>query len=219
MKETPPDFPHSPAIPMKDRHSPNAIRLADAGDVEAMLAIYAPVVENTAISFELVPPSADEFGARLANALARYPWLVCEIGGEVAGYAYAGEFKTRAAYQWSVETTVYVRADRRRLGVGRAVYASLFACLRIQGFRAAYAGIALPNAASVALHESMGFERVGVYPKVGYKLGAWRDVGWWRLALADAPDDPPPAPPIPLPDLADGARFAQALRAGLGDLR
>ena len=204
---------------MKDRRSPNSIRLADAGDVEAMLAIYAPIVENTAISFELVPPTADEFAARLEGALTRYPWLVCEIGGEVAGYAYAGAFKTRAAYQWSVETTVYVRADRRRRGVGRAVCASLFACLRIQGFRAAYAGIALPNAASAALHEGMGFERAGVYPKVGYKLGAWRDVGWWRLALADAPDDPPPAPPIPLPNLANGARLAQALRAGLGELR
>ena len=193
---------------MKRDDSPNTIiRLADAGDVDAMLAIYAPVVENTAISFETVAPSADEFGARLSAALARYPWLVCEIDGRVAGYAYAGAFKARAAYQWSVEVTVYVHADYRRLGVGRAVYESLFACLRLQGFRAAYAGIALPNAASVALHESMGFERVGVYPKVGYKLGAWRDVGWWRLALSDADDDePPPAPPIPLPDMADGER-------------
>ena len=204
---------------MKDRHSPNAIRLAGAGDVEAMLAIYAPVVEETAISFELVPPSADEFAARLAAVRARYPWLVCEIGGEVAGYAYASEFKTRAAYQWSVEVTVYVSADYRRRGVGRAVYTSLFGCLKLQGFRAAYAGIALPNAASVALHEGMGFARVGVYPKVGYKLGAWRDVGWWRLALADAPDNPPPAPPIPLSNLSDDPRLAQALRAGLDELK
>lgn len=198
--------------------SPNTIRLADRGDVEAMLAIYAPVVERTAISFELTPPSAEEFASRLDAVLARYPWLVCEIGGRAAGYAYASEFKARAAYQWSAETTVYVHADYRRRGVGRAAYSSLFACLRLQGFRAAYAGIALPNAASVALHESMGFERVGVYPKVGYKLGAWHDVGWWRLALADAPDDPPPAPPTPLPELARGGRLAEALRAGLREL-
>ena len=198
--------------------SPKTIRLVDAGDVDAMLAIYAPVVENTAISFETAAPSADEFASRLDAVLARYPWLVCEIGGRVAGYAYAGEFKTRAAYQWSVESTVYVHADFRRLGVGRAALASLFACLRLQGFRAAYAGIALPNAASVALHESMGFKRVGVYPKVGYKLGAWRDVGWWRLALADMPDDPPPAPPIPLPCIVDSERFAHALSAGTANL-
>ena len=139
---------------MTEKHD---IRLATEADAKAMLAIYAPVVRKTAISFELHLPSVDEFRSRVRSTLERAPWLVCEIGGYVAGYAYAGPLRTREAYQWSVEVTVYVHPDYRRHGVGSAVYTSLFECLRFQGYLNAYGGIALPNPGSISLHESMGF--------------------------------------------------------------
>jgi len=170
------------------------IRLADDGDAGAIAAIYAPIVESTTISFETVPPDRDEVARRLADTLASYPWLVCEIDGRAAGYAYATKHRVRAAYQWSVDASVYVDAAWRRAGVGRGLYRSLFAILAAQGFVNAFAGISLPNPASVALHEAVGFEPLGVYRRVGFKLGAWRDVGWWRLPLRSY--DRPPIPPI-----------------------
>ncbi|HEV8395475.1 MAG TPA: arsinothricin resistance N-acetyltransferase ArsN1 family B [Vicinamibacterales bacterium] len=169
------------------------IRLADASDAEAMAAIYRPVVESTAISFETVAPDRDEMARRLADTLVSHPWLVCDMGGRVAGYAYASKHRVRAAYQWSVDTSVYVDAAWRRSGVGRGLYRSLFAVLAAQRFFNAFAGIALPNEASVALHEAVGFEPLGVYRRVGFKLGAWHDVGWWQLALRaheTSPDEP-----------------------------
>lgn len=193
------------------------IRLATEADAEAMLAIYAPVVMETAISFELEPPSADEFRSRISTTLTRAPWLVCEIYGNVAGYAYAGPLRTRAAYQWSVEVTVYVHAGYRRCGVGSAVYTSLFDCLRLQGYMNAYGGIALPNQGSVGLHESMGFFHVGTYRNVGYKLGAWHDVGWWQLEI-QAPGGNP-SPPILLPEIMNTDEFRECLSNGLSKLR
>ncbi len=193
------------------------IRLATEADAEAMLAIYTPVVLETAISFEIEPPSLDEFKTRIRSTLARTPWLVCEIDGDVAGYAYAGALRTREAYQWSVEITVYVHADYRRLGVGSAVYTSLFDCLRLQGFMNAYGGIALPNPGSVGLHESMGFFHIGTYRNVGYKFGAWHDVGWWQLELTHP--DTEPSPPKPLPALLDTEEFRNCLKAGLTELK
>ncbi len=193
------------------------IRLARAGDVEAMLDIYSPVVRETAISFELTPPTRDEFAARLESALERTPWLVCEIGGEVAGYAYAGPLRSREAYQWSVEVTVYAHSEHRRRGVGKAVYTSLFECLKVQGYCNAYAAIALPNSASVALHEGLGFEYIGTYRSVGYKLGAWRDVGWWQREILPPTDSP--RAPAALGAVVDSGRFQSALRAGLKELR
>ena len=166
------------------------IRLATETDAEGMLAIYAPIVLETAISFELEPPTVEEFRGRIGQTLARYPWLVCEIGGEIAGYAYASEYKPRAAYRWSVEVTVYVNADFRRRGVGRTVYAALFERLRAQGFYNAYAAISLPNDASVGLHESLGFEHLGTMRNVGFKLGRWHDVGWWQMELLPASGAP-----------------------------
>ena len=175
------------------------IRVAEAGDAEAIAAIYRPAVESSAISFETVAPGRDEIARRLADTLVAYPWLVCEIGGRVAGYAYASTHRVRAAYQWSVDTSVYVDEAFRRSGVGRGLYRSLFAILGAQGFFNAFAGIALPNPASVALHEAVGFEPLGVYRRVGFKLGAWHDVGWWYLPLQPLPASP--VPPVPFPDL------------------
>jgi phosphinothricin acetyltransferase len=164
---------------------PFVIRLATTADAEQVRAIYGPVVRDTAISFEVEPPTVEEMGRRIQTTLERFPWLVCESNGQVQGYAYAGPHRARAAYQWSLEVTVYVHADHRRLGVGRAVYSSLFKLLALQGFYNAYAGITLPNPPSVGLHESIGFQPFATYREVGYKMGAWHDVGWWEIALQE----------------------------------
>ena len=187
------------------------IRPAREGDVDGMLAIYTPIVSETAISFEETPPDAEEFRRRVRAIGEGSPWLVCATGERILGYAYASPFHTRAAYQWTVEATVYVAADARRRGVGRALYTSLFECLKLQGRRTAVAVIALPNAGSVALHEAMGFAPVGVLPRAGYKHGAWQDVGYWSLALSDAGH---PSAPI-MPDaLAGDTRWSRAIRTG-----
>ena len=193
------------------------IRLAGAADAEAIAAIYRPVVESTAISFETVAPGGDEIARRLAATLATHPWLVCEIGGRMAGYAYATTHRVRAAYQWSVDTSVYVDAAFRRSGVGRGLYRSLFAILAAQGFFNAFAGIALPNAASVALHEAVGFEPLGVYRRVGFKLSAWHDVGWWQLALRA--HDASPDAPLPLAAMRQRADWPALLSAGEASIR
>jgi len=159
------------------------IRLASEQDADAIAAIYRPVVEDTAISFETTAPGREEMASRVAETLSSYPWLVCERDGRIAGYAYATRHRVRAAYQWSVDTSVYIDEAERRSGVGRGLYLSLFAILAAQGYFNAFAGIALPNPGSVALHEAMGFEKLGVYQNVGFKLGEWRDVGWWQLML------------------------------------
>ncbi len=188
---------------------PATIRLATEADAAAMLDIYAPVVEDTVISFELVPPSVDEFRSRVRDVLPHAPWLVLEEDGRVAGYAYASKFRARPAYRFTVETTVYVHGERRGRGVGRALYSSLLACLRLQGFRRAVGGITLPNAASVALHESMGFAKCAVFAKVGFKFGAWHDVGFWELELAPQLADPPE--PRALEDVAATPEFSALL--------
>jgi len=174
------------------------VRVAEERDAEAMAAIYAPVVRDTTISFEVDPPNADEMLARLRETLPRYPWLVAEDDG-VLGYAYASQHRTRAAYRFSVDVSLYVGERARRRGVGRALYTALFAILERQGFVAAHAGITLPNEASVGLHESFGFKPIGVYPGVGFKFGKWLDVIWLQRDLA--PRVPLPPAPTPFADL------------------
>jgi L-amino acid N-acyltransferase YncA len=193
------------------------IRLATEDDAEAVGAIYAPFcAEGSHVSFEVEPPSVEEVRHRIGKTLARYPWLVVD-DGEVLGYAYAGPHGERAAYRWSVDVSVYIGEGRRRSGVGRGLYRSLFEVLRLQGFVNAYAGATLPNEGSVGLHRAMGFEEVGVYRRVGFKAGAWRDVVWWSLPLRE----PPEAPTDPLP--LDRARrldgWAEALASGLSPAR
>jgi phosphinothricin acetyltransferase len=169
------------------------IRTARESDAAAIADIYRPIVEETTISFETTAPDANEMARRIADTLTWFPWLVCDLDGRLAGYAYASRHRVRAAYQWSVDTSVYVDPEYRRLGIGRALYQSLFAILAAQGSVNAFAGIALPTAGSVGLHEAAGFVRIGTYRRVGYKLGAWRDVGWWQLELGE-PDGVPAAP-------------------------
>jgi phosphinothricin acetyltransferase len=193
------------------------IRLATASDAEAMAGIYRPFVESTIVSFETVAPDRDEMARRLADTLVSHPWLVCDIGGQIAGYAYATTHRVRAAYQWSVDTSVYVDASWRRAGIGRGLYQSLFAILAAQGFFNAYAGITLPNEASVALHEAVGFAPLGVYRRVGFKLGAWRDVGWWQLALRA--HETVPEVPLTLVAAQGRAGWAALLAAGEASIR
>lgn len=189
------------------------IRLATPQDASAIQAIYAPYVRDTAISFEMVPPTVIEMAERIEKGLTFFPWLVCEREqGEIIGYVYASKHRERAAYQWGVDVTVYVHAAAQRGGVGRGLYSSLFALLRLQGFYNAYAGIALPNEPSVRLHESLGFVPIGIYHQTGYKLGRWHDVGWWELALQ--PHTENPLPPRPLPDILTQSESLRALQKG-----
>jgi L-amino acid N-acyltransferase YncA len=184
-------------------HEPPTIRLADADrDAAAIAAIYRPSVESSIATFEEVAPSPDEMARRVRSTLARTPWLVAtDADGAVVGYAYAGIHRERAGYRWSVDVSAYVRPDRHGRGIGRCLYDELLPILRRQGFVNAYAGIALPNPASVALHEAIGMRRIGVYERVGWKLGAWVDVAWFGMRISEPAD--PPAEPIPLAE--DGA--------------
>jgi L-amino acid N-acyltransferase YncA len=169
------------------------VRLAEVGDAAGVQAIYAPIVRDTAISFEVDPPSVEEMARRIASTLPRWPWLVCADDGEVLGYVYGGRHHERAAYRWSADVTAYMHERARRRGIGHALYSTLLALLALQGYHRAYAGITLPNEASVGLHESEGFTPVGVYSAAGYKLGAWHDVGWWQRSLrtpARSPAEP-----------------------------
>ena len=179
------------------------IRLADPKhDAAACAEIYRPAVEASVASFEEVAPDAAQIAERMRTTLRRTPWLVAEDeAGAVIGYAYAGGHRDRAGYRWSVDISVYVDPSRHGRGTGRALYDELLAILRRQGFVNAYAGIALPNAASEALHRSIGMEPVGLYEQVGVKFGAWVDVAWFGMRLTRPVPNPPE--PIPLPELDD----------------
>jgi L-amino acid N-acyltransferase YncA len=166
------------------------IRQARADDGGAIAGIYAPYVINTPITFEEQAPDAVEMSRRVEETLKTFPFLIAQIDGTVVGYAYAGAHRTRASYRWSVDVAIYLGAAYRRLGIGKALYEALLPLLAAQGFIMAYAGITLPNGGSVGLHEAMGFTPVGVYRNVGFKLGSWRDVGWWERQLASPPENP-----------------------------
>jgi len=167
------------------------IRTATVADAAAITAIYAPIVADTGISFELEPPSPDEMRGRIAKTLETLPWLVSEDPqGRVDGYVYASRHRERAAYRWAVDVTAYVREDARGTGVGKRLYTRLCPLLADLGYHQAFAGIALPNDASVALHEAVGFVAIGVYRNVGFKAGRWRDVGWWQKPLRPLEDHP-----------------------------
>lgn len=188
---------------------PAVFRLATPDDAEQIRAVYAPYC-HTHVSFELAPPSIDEMRQRIEKVYERYPWLVCERDGEIIGYAYACPHRERAAYQWSVDTSVYV--SHQRSGVGRGLYTSLFLMLPLQGYVNAHAGVTIPNPASVGLHEAMGFQPVGVYRNVGYKLGKWHDVAWYRRLLQS--HSSPPSDLKSVHDIANSPAWESALEAG-----
>lgn len=161
-----------------------SIRAATTADAARCAEIYRPFVTDNWVSFETDPPDAAEMAARIAAYSASHAWLVAEApSGEIAGYAYGSPHRTRAAYATSADVAVYVDPAFARQGVGRMLYETLFPPLRQKGCHAAFAGIALPNPGSIGLHEAMGFTPIGVYREVGWKMGGWRDVGWWQRLL------------------------------------
>ncbi|GAA4730853.1 GNAT family N-acetyltransferase [Flavisolibacter ginsenosidimutans] len=170
------------------------VRLAKAGDAGSILEIYAPHVLYNACTFETHVPSVEEFEARITKCLQKFPWLVCEIDGRIAGYVYASPHREREAYQWTCESSVYVHKDFKGKGIGRELYKTLFQLLKMQGLVNVYAGITLPNDASVRLHEVCGFQLFAEYDNIGYKLGAWQKVGWWKLQLNK--HELKPSPPL-----------------------
>lgn len=159
------------------------LRAATPSDAEACRAIYAPYVTDSWVSFEETPPTADEMASRIADYVVSHGWWVAEIDGQIAGYAYGSQHRTRGAYKTSCDVAVYVDPAFARRGVGRALYAALLPSLKAKAYHAAFGGIALPNAASLALHQACGFTPVGIYHEVGRKLGGWRDVSWWQRLL------------------------------------
>lgn len=198
------------------------IRPATEADAAAIHAIYAPLIGTTALSFALEPPTVADIRRRIAETRARWPWLVCDDEGAVLGYANAGpdranRYRTRSAYDWSAEVSVYVQAGAQRRGIGRALYTSLLAVLRHQGFVNAYASITLPNPGSVALHRAMGFESVGVFRGEGYKLGQWHDVSWWQVPLQDR--KPSPSRPHDFEAVVTSDAGLAALEAGTALLK
>lgn len=169
--------------------APFLIRSATRGDAPSLLDIYRPFVVSTPVSFELTPPSVEEFGERIDRALGHWAWLVAERDRHPIGYAYATSHRSRGAYRWSVETSVYLHEASRGQGIGSALYQALMPVLADRGYCNAYAGITVPNDASVALHRRAGFEAVGVFRSVGRKFGRWHDVAWWHLRLRPDPPD------------------------------
>jgi phosphinothricin acetyltransferase len=169
-------------------------------DGPACAAIYRPFVTESAASFEVQAPSADEFAQRIERIRATHPFLVADDAGRVVGFAYACPHRERSAYRWAADVSVYVAPERQRGGIGRALYGALLPLLVRQGLHVACAGIALPNDPSVALHESFGFRLVGVYRRIGFKLGKWWDVGWWTLELQEPGPPTEPTGPARLGD-------------------
>lgn len=194
------------------------IQMARPDDASEMLSIYTPIVEKTAISFELTPPDLAEFTQRVEKTLDQYPWLVCVIDGYIAGYAYASAHRSRGAYGWSAEASVYVSPDYRGRGAARGLYHTLFECLTLQGYHNVYAGLMVPNPPSEALHQALGFTYVGVFQRIGYKFGRWHDVAWYHLRLQPDANGLPKSP-CSIQSLINQKAFATALQAGQTLLR
>jgi L-amino acid N-acyltransferase YncA len=192
-------------------------REATSGDAAAIAAIYAPYCESTPITFENEAPDEVEIRSRIEKVLPQHPWLVCEFDGRVVGYAYASRHRERAAYRWGVDVGIYIDGSQHRRGIGRALYSSLLPLLVQQGYFKAYAGITVPNQASVGLHLAMGFREVGTYPAEGFKLGDWRNVMWLEMTLQ--PLVPQPAEPIPAAMLRSTEEWKAAICLGESQLR
>lgn len=193
------------------------IRLATKSDSAALLNIYAAYIRDTAISFETEIPSVFAFGERIETIQQQFPWLVCEIDGRVVGYAYASKHKERTAYQWSADLSVYVDPRAHRKHIATSLYTALLECLRLQGYYSAFAAITVPNASSEALHCTLGFQPIGVFERVGYKLGKWRDVQYFKRVLADYPTEP--RPPVSICMVKDTEEYQNSIQRAEAMLR
>jgi L-amino acid N-acyltransferase YncA len=180
------------------------ITLADAAEA---LEVYRPYVEKTAYTFEYVPPTVEQFTEKIKTITAQYPWLVCEYNGKIVGYAYGSTHRARTAYQWSPESTIYISEDFHGLGIARILYEALFDVLRMQGFKNVYAGVLMTNENSCKMHLALGFYEIGVFRRVGYKLGKWHDNLWLQLHLAEHIDEPPT--PVVVSEIRNTAKFAE----------
>ena len=176
------------------------IRMATPADAAGILAIYAPVVRDSAISFELAPPTVAEMRRRIRKILADRPWLVYESDGVVLGYVYASTFRDRPAYRWSTEVSVYIHEDARGRGLGRTLYRALFEVLHLQGYCTLVAGATMPNGGSERLHTGLGFQLMGVLPAAGYKFGSWHDVAFYHRTLRPLPKRP--REPVPIANIS-----------------
>lgn len=172
------------------------IRKAEEGDAQELLDIYAPYVTDTAITFEYEIPSTEEFRERIRHTLRNYPYLVAVSEGRILGYAYASQFKNRAAYDWAVETSVYIRMDEKYRGTGKLLYSELEKILKKQHIINLNACIAYPNPGSIAFHEKMGYKTVAHFTRCGFKGGSWYDMIWMEKMLAKHPDNPLPVIPF-----------------------
>ena len=190
------------------------VRPAEEADAPAMLALYAPYVEQTTVSSEYEAPSLAEFLGRMRTYTHQLPWLLCEIDGELAGYGYASPHRTRAGYQWSAETSIYVAQAFHRRGVARALYSALFELLAAQGYYNSFVGITSPYERSIKFHSAMGFVISGSYQDSMFKFGLWRDVIWMAKSLR--PHDTAPSPTIPYPDLRDTPLCTRILSTAAG---
>lgn len=183
-----------------------SVRLVTPDDAAAIRDIYAPYVESTPITFENDLPPLDVAQDKIREHLELLPWFVAtdpDQNDAVVGYAYASEHRSRAAYRWSADISIYIAASHQGLGIGRKLYETLIPIVRKLGYRMLHAGITLPNPASVGIHESFGFQPIGTFPKVGHKCGEWRDVGWWYLDLMPSADPAvEPTEPIPFSKLS-----------------
>lgn len=177
------------------------IRRVTQRDAAQMLALYAPYVTDTTVSSEYVPPTLEEFCGRIETFTKLTPWLCCERGDEIVGYAYASPHRTRAGYQWSCETSIYTKKGFHRRGIASALYGALDELLTYQGYYSIYVGITCPNERSMSFHKSMGFEYMGVYRNSMYKFGEWRDVIWMGKSLRQHQGVPRPI--IPYPQIPD----------------
>lgn len=186
------------------------IRLVTPKDGEALLNIYKWYIENTAITFETEVPTVEAFEQRIANTLARFPWLVCEVDGVTAGYAYASKHRERAAYQWSADLSIYVDEKYHRRHIAKALYQVLEEILRLQGYYTVFAGVTTPNPKSEAFHAAYGFDTIGVFENVGYKLGQWRGVKWFKYTLTDYAKEPTAL--ILFPEVKEMEGFENILR-------